>query len=327
MASMNAIQVKKYGGPEVLEYVTVPRPSPGPDEVLVRVKAAGVNPVDTLLRDGVFGAQVPFIPGADFAGVVEQVGANVTEFKVGERVYGSDLTAPQKMGAYAQFIAVKQNLIHPLHDSLTFSQGASLPIPYFTAYRAIYHFAEAKPGETIFIHGASGGVGIAAVQIASGLGLRVIGTASTPEGQELAKKAGAHFIFNHYEDGYIEKVKEAAGERGIDIILESIADKNLRKDINLVRNQGRIVVVGGGAEIQIHPAELFAREVVVKGVFIYSIKDDELFETRHALYAGAKAGWLSPYIWQEFPLEKASDAHTLIRSGAGARGKIILTVN
>ena len=326
---MNAIQVNKFGGPEVLEYSTnVPRPKPGPDDVLVRIKAAGVNPVDVVIRIGAFGPQqFPFIPGTDFAGIIEEVGSNVTDVKVGQRVYGSDLNNPSGMKAYSQFIAIKRKLVHPLHDKLTFSQGASLPIPYFTAYRALFHLTKAKPGETVFIHGASGGVGIAAVQIASGLGLTVIGTASTPEGQELAKKAGAHFIFNHYEDGYLEKVKEAAGKRGIDIILESIADKNLKKDLGLIRNKGRIAVIGGAAEIAINPVDIFAREAVVTGVFIYSISDEELFETSQALYAGAKAGWLNPYIWKEFPLEKAADAHTLLKSGSGARGKIIITVD
>ena len=330
MATMNAIQVHKFGGPEVLEYSTsVPRPRPGPDDVLVRVKAVGVNPVDVLIRSGLFGPQqFPYIPGADFAGVIEEIGANVTsQLKVGDRVYGSDLTSPNGMSAYAQFIAIKHNLVHPLHDSLTFSQGASIPIPYFTAYRALYHIVEAKPGETVFIHGASGGVGIAAVQVASGLGLTVIGTASTPEGQELAKKAGAHYIFNHYEEGYLEKVKEAAGERGIDLILESIADKNLKKDITLVREKGRIAVIGGVTEIAINPLNVFTRETVLKGVMIYNITDEELFETRQAIYAGAKAGWLRPYIWKEFPLKEAAEAHTLLKSGSGARGKIILTVN
>ena len=329
MATMNAIQVHKFGGPEVLEYSTnVPRPKPGPDDVLVRIKAVGVNPVDVLIRTGSFGPQqFPYIPGADFAGIIEEVGSNVTDVKVGQRVYGSDLTAPDGMKAYAQFIAIKHNLVHPLHDNLTFSQGASIPIPYFTQYRALYHLAQAKPGETVFIHGASGGVGIAAVQIASGLGLTVIGTASTPEGQELARKAGAHFIFNHYEEGYLEKVKEAAGERGIDVILESIADKNLKKDIGLVRNKGRIIVVGGVTDIAINPLDVFVHEIVMKGVLIYQITNEELFETRQALYVGAKAGWLNPYIWKEFPLEKAADAHILLKSGSGARGKIILTVD
>ena len=270
---MNAIQVHKFGGPEELKYSTsVPRPKPGPDEVLVQVKAVGVNPVDVLIRQGLFGPQqFPYIPGADFAGIVEEVGTNVMTVKVGERVYGSDTDSPNGMSAYAQFIAIKHNLVHPLHDTLTFSQGACIPIPYFTAYRALAQLAQAKPGETVFIHGASGGVGIASVQIASGLGLTVIGTSSTPEGQQLARKAGAHFVFNHYEEGYLEKVKEAAGERGIDLIIESIADKNLKKDLNLVRDKGRIIVVGGVTDITINPLDVFLREIVMKGVFIYKL--------------------------------------------------------
>ena len=327
MTTMNAVQVHKFGGPEMLEYSTnVPRPKPGPDDVLVRIKAVGVNPVDTFIASGNFvQPPLPFIPGMEFAGVVEEIGSNVTTLKVGQRVYGGDL---QRMGSYAQYVVVKQNYVQPLHDKLTFSQGASIFVPYFTAYRSLYHLAQAKPGETVFIHGASGGVGIAAVQIASGLGLTVIGTASTPEGQELVKKAGAHFVFNHYEEGYLEKAKEAAGERGIDIIFENVVDKNLKKDIGLVRDQGRIILVGSGApDVTINAVDALFHEVVVKGVSLYKITDEQMFETREALYAGAKAGWLNPYIWKEFPLEKAADALVFLKSGSGARGKIILTVD
>ena len=328
MAMMNAVQVHKYGGPEVLEYSTnVPRPKPGPDDVLVRIKAVGVNQVDVLLSSGKFVVQppLPYIPGMEFAGVVEEIGSNVTTLKVGQRVYGGDLL---RMGSYAQYIAVRQNCVHPLHDNLTFSQGASMFVPYFTAYRALFHLTQAKPGETVFIHGASGGVGIAAVQIASNLGLTVIGTASTPEGQELVKKAGAHFIFNHYDESYLEKAKEAAGERGIDVILENVADKNLKKDIGLIQDQGRIIIIGTGAtDATINPIDVLVHEIVTKGVSLYKVTDEELLETREALYAGIKAGWLNPYIWKEFPLEKAADALVFLKSGSGARGKIILTVD
>ena len=327
MATMNAVQVHKFGGPEVLEYSTnVPRPKPGPDDVLVRIKAVGINPVDVVIRSGRFPFYPPFpiILGIDFAGIVEEVGSNVTTLKVGQRVYGSNLSG---ISSYAQFIAVRHSFVHPLHERLTFSQGASIFVPYFTAYRSLYHLAQAKPGETVFIHGASGGVGIAAVQIASGLGLTVIGTASTPEGQELVKKAGANFVFNHYEEGYLVKVKEAAGEKGIRVILENVADKNLKKDLGLVRDEGRIIIIGGATDVTINPVDVFAREITVKGVSLHRIADEDIFETREALYAGVKAGWLNPYIWKEFPLEKAADAHTLLMSGSGARGKIILTVN
>ena len=327
MATMNAVQVHKFGGPEVLEYSTnVPRPKPGPDDVLVRIKAAGVNPVDEFIATGTFvPPPLPYIPGMEFSGIIEEIGSNVTTLKVGQRVYGGDL---QKMGSYAQYVAIRQNCVHPLHDQLTFSQGASIFVPYFTAYRALCHLGQSKPGETVLVHGASGGVGIAAVQIASGLGLTVIGTASTPEGQELVKNAGAHFVFNHYEEGYLEKIKEAAGERGIDLILENSGDKNLRKDIGLVRDQGRIILIGSRApDAAVNVIDTLFHEILVKGLSLFKITDNQLFETREALSAGAKVGWLNPYIWKEFPLEKIADALALLKSGSGARGKVILTVN
>ena len=326
MATMKAIRVHQFGDSKQLKLESnVPCPQPDEDQVLVQVKAIGVNPLDPYVRTGGFGPQpFPYIPGMDFAGTVKEVGSKVTAVKKGDRVYGS--TTDGMNNAYAEYVAVKENFVHPLSDTLSYSQGAAIPVPYFTAYRALVYSAKAQPGETVLVHGASGGVGVAAVQLARGMGLRVIGTAGTLAGAELVKNAGAHHVFNHREDDYIYKVKEAIGEGGVDIVIENVANKNLKKDLEVVGGGGRIALVGGIGGISINPLELLLREVVIVGAFFFRMSNQQLFQTRSAIQAGIDAGWICPQIWQELPLEKASEAHDLIASGSGARGKIVLTV-
>lgn len=324
---MKAIRVHNFGGSEQLKCENdVPRPRPENNQVLVKVKAVGVNPLDSYVRTGGFGPQpFPYIPGMDFAGVVEQVGAKVSAVKRGDRVYGS--TTDVMNNAYAEYVAVKENFVHPLPDELTYSQGAAIPVPYFTAYRALVHLAGAQPGETVLVHGASGGVGVAAVQLARWLGLQVVGTAGTPAGLELVKNVGAQHVFNHREDGYIDKVKKVIGVGGADIVLENVANKNLKKDIDMVGAGGRIVLVGGIGDITINPLELLLREVAIFGVIFFRMSEQQLFQSRCAIQAGIKAGWIRPHIWQELPLEKASEAQDLLAGGSGARGKIILKLD
>ena len=242
---MKAIRVHKFGDAKEMKYETsVAVPQPQEDQVLVRVKAIGVNPLEAIVRSGGFGPQpFPYIPGMDFSGTVERVGSKVKEVRKGDRVYGS--TTDTVNNAYAEFVAVKEIFVHPLPEVLSYSQGAAIPVPYFTAYRALFHLCCAKSGEKLFVHGASGGVGVAAVQLARGAGLRVIGTAGTCAGAEMVKKIGAEQVFNHHEEGYIDKVKAALGEGGADIVLENVANKNLKTSIDVVGAGGRIAAVGG----------------------------------------------------------------------------------
>lgn len=327
MATMKAIRVHEFGDSKQLKFESsVPIPQLDDNQVIVEVKAVGVNPIDPYVRNGGFGPQpFPYIPGMDFAGNVKAVGKNVTAVKQGDRVYGS--TTKEMNNAYAEYVAVKENFVHPLPDMLSFSQGAAIPVPYFTAYRALFHLVKAQPGETLFVHGASGGVGVASVQLARWMGLRVIGTAGTPAGEKLVKNAGAHDVFNHREEGYINKVKEVIGKDGADIVIENVANKNLKKDLDIVGASGRIAVSGGIGEITINPLDLLEKEIAIIGVLFFQMSSQQLFQTRSAVQAGIEAGWIRPQIWKELPLEEASTAHDLLASGSGAQGKIILKVN
>ncbi|GLD61816.1 quinone oxidoreductase [Lates japonicus] len=213
---MRAIRVREFGAPSVLTLcsdVTVPQP--GHRQVLIRVHACGVNPVETYIRAGAYTRKpaLPYTPGSDVAGVVETVGAGVTAVKAGDRV----LTTATESGGYAELTVAAEDCVHKLPDALDFTQGAAIGIPYFTAYRALIHKARSKPGETVLIHGASGGVGMAACQLSRALGLRVLGTAGTPEGMKLVLNNGAHMAFNHREEGYTDKIMGGWLQRPIEI--------------------------------------------------------------------------------------------------------------
>src|SRR3989449_4540037 len=174
---MKAIRVHKFGGREVLQFDDVPDPKPGPGQVVVRVRAAGVNPADTYIRSGNYAMlpTLPYVPGNDCAGVIETGGEGVTRFKKGDRVYVVRTTTPM-CGGYAELAVCEASTVHPLPANVSFSQGAGVSVPYGTAYRGLHHKAHARPGETLLVHGASGGVGIAAGHLGAGQGMTVRGT-------------------------------------------------------------------------------------------------------------------------------------------------------
>ena len=323
---MKAVRVHQFGGPEVLKYETnVPVPKPGASDVLINVKAVGINPVETYIRAGTYARKpsLPAILGHDCAGTVEQVGTDVTAFKPGDRVFASKTST----GAYAEYTVSPAASVHLLPEALGFSQGAALPVPYLTAYRALFQRGFARPGETVLVHGASGGVGAAAVQFARAHGLKVFGTAGTSEGKELVRKAGAHSVFNHRESGYLDEIKREAGEGGVNIIVENAAHINLGHDLPLLATGGRVAVVGSRGPIEINPRDTMSREAMILGVMLFNASPKELSEAHAAIQAGIETGWLRPIVGKQFPLEEASKAHIDIISGSGALGKTVLTVD
>src|SRR5215471_18556967 len=260
---MKAIRVHEFGGPEVLKLEEVATPKPSAGEVLVRIHAAGVNPYDTYMRAGTYTLKpsLPYTPGSDGAGVVETVGGGVTKVKRNDRVY----TARTLTGAYAEYALALEDQLHPLPAKVDFKQGAGIWVPYGTAYHALCHSAKAHPSETTLVHGASGGVGTAALQIARAMGLRVFGTAGTPNGLEIAKREGAHQVFDHRKAGYQEEILQATDNRGVDIVLEMLANVNLSNDTKLLAKNGRVVVIGSRGEVTINPRELMARRASIRG--------------------------------------------------------------
>jgi NADPH2:quinone reductase len=318
---MKAIQVPRFGGPEVLEYNDIPTPKPGPGQILVRVHAAGVNPYDTYMRNGMYPIKppLPYIPGSDAAGTVEVVGDAVKKVKSGDRVY----TAKTLTGAYAEYALADESQIYPLPPKISFAQGAGLWVPYGTAYTALHHHADARPGETVLIHGASGGVGIAAVQLARAEGLTVIGTAGTQRGLDLAKKEGAHYAFDHTKAGYTEEIMKVTGGRGVDVILEMLANVNLANDTKMLAMRGRVIVIGNRGEITINPRELMSRRASIRAFTLWAATEAESIEIHAAIAAGLENGTLRPIVGKELPLKDAAQAHQDVLT-PGAFGKIVL---
>jgi NADPH2:quinone reductase len=318
---MKAILVHGFGGPEVLKLEDVPAPRPAGGQVLVRVKATGVNPYDTYMRSGTYAIKppLPYTPGSDAAGTVESVGTGITRFKPGDRVY----TANTLTGAYAEYTLALESQVHPLPDRVSFAQGAGVWVPYGTAYHALRHFADARGGETALVHGASGGVGIAAVQIARALGLVVYGTGGTPKGLELARREGAHQVFDHRQTGYQEAIRQATGGRGIDVILEMLANVNLGADLKLLAPNGRVIVIGSRGDVTITPRDLMTRRGSVRAFTLWQATEAEEREIHAALVAGLDNGTMRPVIGKELPLAQAAQAHVDVLA-PGAFGKIVL---
>lgn len=317
---MKAIRINEFGGPEVLKLEEVPDPRPGPGQVLVAVKAVGVNPVETYIRAGRYGQRAfPFTPGGDCAGVVEAVGEGVTRVKVGDRVYTSGTIS----GSYAQKALCEQKHVHPLPANISFQRGAALGVPYGTAWRALMQRAAARAGETVLVHGASGGVGIAAVQVARAAGMTVIGTAGTERGRKLVLEQGAHHVVDHGSSGYVKQILELTEGRGVDVILEMLANVNLDRDLSLIAKFGRIIVIGSRGRIEIDPRGTMAKDADIRGMLLYNASDSELFSIHAALRAGLENGTLRPVIAAELPLAEASKAHERVMS-PGAHGKIVL---
>ena len=321
---MKAIRVTAFGGPEVLRLEEVPTPKPGPGEVLVRIHAVGVNPVETYIRAGTYARlpELPYTPGNDGAGVVEHVGADVTEFKAGDRVY----TAGSLTGTYAELALCRKEQVHPLPANVSFAQGAAIGTPYATAYRGLLQRAVAKPGETVLVHGASGAVGTAAVQLARADGLRVFGTAGSDQGLKLAREQGAHEVFDHRAPDHFEEVMKATGGRGVDIIVEMLANVNLGKDLKILAKGGRVVIIGSRGAVEINPRDTMQRDADIRGMILPNTPLVEMASIHAGLVAGLENGTLRPVIGKEFALAEAAEAHLAVMK-PGALGKIVLVTS
>lgn len=318
---MKAIRVEEFGDPEVMRLIEVADPVASPGQVVVRVRAAGVNPVDTYIRAGEYGVKppLPYTPGMDAAGVVEAIGEGVTRVAVGDRVY----VAGSLTGTYAGLTLCDEAQVHRLPEAVSFSQGAGIYVPYATAYRALFQRAHALPGESVLVHGASGGVGIAATQLARAAGLTVIGTGGTEQGRQLVVEQGAHHVLDHRAPDYLEQLLALTGGRGVDVVLEMLANVNLGKDLNVLARGGRVVVIGSRGPIEIDPRAAMTRDASIHGMAMMNTPVQELSGIHAALIAGLENGTLRPVVGQELPLVDAPRAHKAVLE-PGAYGKIVL---
>ena len=318
---MKAIVVHEFGGPEVLTLEEVPRPRPMAGQVLVRIRAAGVNPHDAYMRNGVYTIKppLPYTPGSDGAGDIEDVGEGVNKVKPGDRVY----VAKKVNGAYAEYALTQESQVHPLPAEIAYAQGAGIWVPYGSAYHALYQCARGRAGEAVLIHGASGGVGVAAVQIARAMGLTVLGTAGTQKGLELVRREGAHHVFDHSQAGYLKQILKATSGLGVNLILEMLPNVNLGQNLKLLAPRGRVVVIGSRGDVTISPRDLMTRRGSIHGFTLWGVTEAEDNEIHAAPIAGMENGTLRPVVGKELPLAEAPRAHKDVLE-SGAYGKIVL---
>ena len=319
---MQSIRVHQFGGPDVLKLEQLPDPQPGPEQVLVKIHSIGINPVDTYIRAGKYGLKhFPYTPGTDASGVIEAVGASVQHFKIGQRVYLYGAVD----GTYTEKALCESHQVHPLSDKLSFDQGAAIGVPFGTAYRALFIRGNAKPNEHVLIHGASGGVGTAAVQLAANFGCRTLGTAGTPDGLKLVTKLGALQAFDHQSSDYTQKIMDFTHGKGVDLIIEMLSDKNLDKDLGLLARRGRVVIIGNRGAIQIDPRQTMAKDSDIRGMSLTNADTAELTLIHAALGAGLANGTLMPVIGKGFAFAQVGKAHEAVME-SGALGKIVVRV-
>jgi len=318
---MKAIIVDRCGEPEVMRVGELADPVPREGQVLVRVHAAGVNPVDSYIRSGLYPQpkEPPFTPGIDGAGVIEAVGPGVRHRKAGDRVY----VAWSLTGTYAEKVLCTEAQTHPLPEGISFSQGAAVGVPYGAAYRALFQKAHALAGENLLVHGASGGVGIAAVQLARAAGMRVIATVGSDRAHRLVLEAGAHSVLNHHDANHLAKTAELTCGAGLDVILEMLANVNLGADLGALATGGRVVVVGSRGKVEIDPRDAMSREAVIIGMTLFKASDRELASMHAAFVAGMENGTLRPVVSRELPLAEAARSHHEVIEGS-TFGKIVL---
>jgi NADPH2:quinone reductase len=319
---MKAIRVEQFGDPSVLKLAEVPEPQPGPGQVLIEVKAVGINPVETYVRAGTYASKptLPYTPGTDCGGIVKKVGDGVKQFKAGERVY----TQGSITGTYAQLCVCDEASVHPLPKAATFQQGAALGVPYATAYYGLFIRGKIVAGETVLVHGASGGVGIAAVQLAVAIGATVFGTGGSARGRQLVSENGAHRTFDHHNPKYLTEIMDATAGRGVDAIMEMSAHTNLAKDPTILAKYGRVIVIGNRGPIEINARDFMQRAADMRAMSLMNAEPKELVRIHAAIVAGIANQTLRPVVGRELALGEAAQAHKDVLE-AGAYGKIVLT--
>ncbi len=309
---MRAVRFHEFGQPDVLRLEEVPEPEPVEGEVLVRIQAAGVNPVDTYVRAGDYVElpALPCTPGSDGAGFRSDTG---------ERVYVSGSLS----GTYADYALCRRGDVHALPDELSFAQGAALGTPYVTAHRALVQRAAGVRGERVLVHGASGGVGMAAVQFALATGLDVTATAGSEAGSDLVAALGAVRVLDHRDPAHLEAAVAVAGGRGFDVVIELLANANLGGDLKALAPRGRVVVVGSRGSVEIDARDLMNADGAVLGMRLPNATAEETAAAHAAIAEGMRYGWLRPVVGRELPLAEAARAHSILMERP-ALGKLVL---
>lgn len=324
---MKAIHVHEFGGPEVMKYEEAGDPAAGPGQILVEVRAAGVNPVDTTFRSGAHplskSLKLPWRPGIDAAGEVIEVGAGVEGFKAGDRVFGAAMT-----GSYAEKAALNGLRTAHIPSNLSFEDCASFPVVLYTAFYAVVVKAGIQPGQTFLIHAGAGGVGSMAIQIAKASGARVITTVSSKEKADVAASLGADVVVNYRDEDFADRCASETGGRGVDAVIEMVAAENFDGSCRALKKGGVMVLLGSGTgknptgSVSYPP--FYSKDIDVRGMSLFNadpVFQDMLRQVNHLL----EAGKVRPLLGEVIPIAEAARAHEVLMTGKVA-GKIVLKV-
>lgn len=325
---MRVVEIPEPGGPEALIPAMRPLPEPGPDEILIRIKAAGVNRPDCIQRSGAYppppGASD--LPGLEAAGEVVKTGATVSRWKAGDEV-----CALLPGGGYAEYAVTHQDHALSIPAGLSMEEAAALPETFFTVWTNVFDRGRLQPGESFLVHGGSSGIGTTAIQLASAFGARVFATAGGAEKVEFCRSLGAEIVVNYREQDYVEALKEATGGRGVDAILDMVAGDYIPRNVALAADQGRIVLIAflGGAKAELNFGHVMRKRLSITGSTLRprSVEEKAAIaqNLRDKVWPLISAGKIRPVMAARFPLEEASEAHRLMESSKHI-GKIILTV-
>jgi NADPH2:quinone reductase len=322
---MKALIASRWGEPAELEYRDVPDPEPGPGEVLVETRAAGCNFFDILMVQGKYQVKppLPFTPGNEIAGIVRAVGPQVTRVQPGQRVVAS-----LEWGGYAELAVAAAERVHPIPDAMPFDQAAAFYVVYQTSYAALVRRAALQPGEWLLVHGAAGGVGLAAVQIGKALGARVIATAGTGAKVEIARQSGADVLINYQTEDWVERVKAVTGGEGADVIYDPVGGDVFDGSTKCIAFEGRILTIGfaGGRIPTLAINRVLLKNFSVVGVHwgYYQRRGSRLVqEWMDALLKLYEQGRIRPVVYQSYPLREAAAALGAL-SARESYGKVVL---
>ncbi len=325
---MKAVQMKKTGSPEVLEYVDVDRPSPGKGQVLVKLESISINYADVMMRGGFYPAMppLPAILGLEGSGIVESVGDGVTHVKSGQSV-----VVTGTVGCYAEYVVAESNLVIPIPDSLDKDLAAAFPVNYLTAYHMMHTMGHITSGQSILIHAAAGGVGTSIIQLAKIAGIRTIGLTSSSEKVQFAKEQGADHVINYKTENVSQKVNEITDGKGVELILNSVAGETFGQDFDMLAPLGQVIWYGFAAGMpSVNLTEVigshFMNSKGLRAFVIYNIFDipELMSESSKLMVRYLQEERIKPVIHEKIPLAEASRAHQLLESQA-VKGKLILT--
>ncbi len=322
---MKAIAIDEYGGPDVLKFREMPVPAFGKQQVLIRVKAAGVNPADWKIREGyvaqLFPHKLPLIPGWDMAGIVDAVGENVSSFKPGDEVYAYSRLETVQFGTYAEFAPADADMLAAKPTNLNFTEAATIPLAALTAWQALIDFGKLKTGESVFVTAGAGGVGGFAIQLARHLGARVCAAASTHNHNYLLS-LGADHVIDYRQDDIRASVHEFAAE-GVDLVFDCTGREDVAINFEYVRSQyGRVATINGLLHTVPELESNAALHDVAAALVVVEPNGKQLAEITRLIESGA----VKPLPVEAFPLEQAREAQ--IKSEQGhVRGKLALVID